>query len=46
MSYLFNKCYSLASIPNINNWNISKVKKKEGMFLSCISLRNIPFIFK
>jgi hypothetical protein len=46
MSYLFNECYSLAFIPNINKWNFRKVRKKEGMFKSCLSLCNIPYYFQ
>jgi len=45
MSYLFNKCYSLTYLPNINIWNITSVIKKEGMFLSCLSLVIIPTNF-
>ena len=43
MSYLFNKCYSLTLIPNLNKWDFKNVKRKEKIFESCISLKKSLF---
>ena len=34
MKYIFGKCASLISLPDISKWNISKVKNEEKMFLN------------
>ena len=46
MSYMFNNCYSLKSIPNISNLNTEKVKDISYMFCRCSSLISLPDISK
>ena len=46
MSNMFNECLSLKSIPDISNWNTSKVKDISQMFSCCSSLSSIPDISK
>ena len=42
MSYMFNGCSSLTSLPNINNWNTAKVICMDSMFTGCSKLKKIP----
>ena len=48
MNNLFYGCKSLLSIPDISNWNTSKVKdiSKDisNMFYGCSSLKSLPNI--
>ena len=46
MSYMFNKCYSLISVPDISEWNITNTIYMNNMFSSCLSLKSIPDISK
>ena len=44
MEYMFFNCTSLLSLPDISNWNISKVSNMKFMFYKCISLISLPDI--
>ena len=44
MSYMFDKCSTLSSIPDISQWNTSNVSNMSFMFNECISLLSIPDI--
>jgi len=44
MSYMFDNCSSLSSLPNISNWNTSNVSNMSFMFNECISLLSLPDI--
>ena len=42
MRYMFYFCSSLISLPNISEWNTSKVSNMSSMFSECNSLLNLP----
>jgi len=42
MSYIFSKCSSLLSLPDISLWNTSKVTDMNNMFNGCSSLLSLP----
>ena len=42
MSYMFNRCKSLSSLPDISKWNTKNVNHMSYMFLGCKSNLNIP----
>ena len=44
MSYMFNKCLSLTSLPNISKWKLRKNNGIDNIFLICFSLLNIDEI--
>ena len=44
ISYLFNECNSLISLPDISKWNISNAKDMSYMFNGCKSLISLPDI--
>jgi len=44
MSYMFNFCSSLSSLPDISKWNIDKVENMSYMFSGCSSLLSLPDI--
>ena len=44
ISYLFYRCNSLISLPDISKWDISNVKNMEGLFGFCSSLKSMPDI--
>jgi len=44
MSYMFDKCSSLISLPDISNWNTNNVKNMSYMFYECSSLISLPDI--
>ena len=46
ISYMFNDCSSLLSLPDIYNWNTNKVTNISYMFNSCSSLSSLPDISK
>ena len=46
MNYMFLRCNSLISLPDLSNWNISKVKSLSGLFFDCSSLISLPDISK
>jgi len=46
MSYLFNGCSSLSSLPDISNWNTNNVTNMSYMLSGCSSLVSLPDISK
>ena len=46
MSYMFYKCSSLSSLPDISKWNTSSVTNMRYMFNGCSSLSSLPDISK
>ena len=44
MSYMFDGCKSLTSLPDISNWNTNNVKYMSNMFYNCKSLTSLPDI--
>ena len=44
MSYLFYKCTTLSSLPDISNWNISNVNNMNYIFYNCTKLSSLPEI--
>ena len=46
MNCLFYNCSSLKEIPDISNWDMSKIKSIDGMFYGCKSLISLPDISK
>ena len=46
MGYMFYRCYSLVSLPDISKWNISKVTHMDCMLCECESLASTPDILK
>ena len=46
MSFMFNKCKSLYSLPDISIWDTSNVKSMTKIFAGCHELLNIPIKFK
>ena len=46
MKDMFLGCNSLISLPDISNWNTSKVMNMYQMFSGCISLISLPDISK
>jgi len=46
MSYMFNKCNSLNSLPDISKWNTKNVTRMDSMFRNCSSLNSLPDISK
>ena len=42
MSYMFDDCGSLLSLPDISNWNITNVTNMRYMFFMCSSLLSLP----
>ena len=43
---MFNNCSSLASFPDISNWNTTNVTNMSSMFKNCSSLASFPDISK
>ena len=46
MSFLFSDCISLASIPDISDWDTLNVINMSFMFYNCTKIINIPDISK
>ena len=46
MSYMFNGCESLISLPDISNWNTSNVIDMSAIFYGCKSIISLPDISK
>ena len=46
MSYMFNNCYSLISLPDFFNWDTKNVTNMNSMFALCLSLKTLPDISK
>ena len=44
MSYMFYKCSSLNSLPDISKWNTNTVTTMEALFYGCESLQSLPDI--
>ena len=46
MSYMFYKCSSLQSLPDISKWDTKNVTNMSFMFSGCSSLQSLPDISK
>ena len=46
MSYIFQNCSSLSSLPDISKWNTNNVANMENMFYGCSSELNNPLNLK
>ena len=46
MIYMFSGCNSLISLPDISNWNLSRVNSMSHMFSGCNSLISLPDLSK
>ena len=46
MSYMFDRCSSLLSLPDISNWNTNNVTNMSCMFWGCKESLKIPPKFK
>ena len=46
MSYMFDGCSSLLSLPDISKWNTNNVTNMNYMFYACESLSSLPDISK
>ena len=46
ISGMFYGCYSLSSLPDISNWNVSNVSDMSSMFFGCKTLSVLPDISK
>jgi len=46
MSYLFASCESLIEVPDISEWDTSKIIKMNNLFYECKSLKTLPDISK
>ena len=46
MSYMFDCCSSLSSLPDISKWNTINVKDMSSIFFGCSSLLSLPDISK
>ena len=46
MSYMFDGCSSLSSLPDISKWNTNNVTNMSYMFNGCSSLSSLPDISK
>ena len=44
LSFMFYQCSSLVALPDISNWNMTKVKKMSYMFAECTQLTFFPNI--
>ena len=44
MSYMFDGCESLISLPDLSKWNTSNVVNMSGVFSGCKSLSSLPDI--
>ena len=42
MSYIFENCSSLISLPDIYKWNTNNVTNMSYMFYGCSSLKSLP----
>ena len=45
MSYMFNKCTNLISLPDFTKINLSNLINDEKMFDGCTSLKNKPILY-
>ena len=46
MSYMFEFCTSLISLPDISKWDTKNVTNMSDMFVNCTSLKTLPDISK
>ena len=46
MSYIFDNCNDLISLPDISEWNTSNIKDMSYMFSNCTSLNSFDGISK
>ena len=46
MSYMFDWCTSLNSLPDISKWDTKNVTNMSGIFEGCFKLSDIPFLIK
>ena len=46
MSYIFDGCSSLLSLPDISKWNTNNITDMSDMFYECSSLISLPDISK
>ena len=46
MSFMFDRCSSIISLPDIYKWNIINVKNLTHLFAGCSSLQYLPDISK
>ena len=42
MSYMFYRCSSLLSLPDISKWNTDKIINMKALFTGCTSLNSLP----
>ena len=42
--FMFHKCFSLISIPNLSNWKTNNITNMNQMFSNCSSLKSLPDI--
>ena len=46
ISYMFDECKTLISLPDISSWDTKRVNKMNYMFCNCSSLTSLPDISK
>ena len=46
MSYMFDECFSLSSLPDLSKWNTNNVTNMSYMFCGLYSLISLPDISK
>ena len=46
MSNILDGCKSLISLPDLSNWNISKITDMCFLFSHCFSLKSLPDLSK
>ena len=46
MSYMFNECTSLLSLPDISKWDTNNITNMSSIFNECSSLSSLPDISK
>ena len=46
MSYLFDGCSSIETLPDISKWNTNNIRDLNAMFRGCSSLKSLPDISK
>jgi len=44
MNYLFRRCRSLQSLPDISMWQTSNTERMRSIFYGCSSLNTLPDI--
>ena len=46
MSWMFGRCESLSSLPDISKWDTKNVTDMSNMFYNCKLFKNIPSKFR